>query len=192
MMSEEFILSDKTQRLTYSALMCAILVVSTLWFKFTLPGTDMLVTTQVFFVLLIGQLLPVRYCFLTVGLYILLGLCGLPVFSATVGPAVLATPSFGYLLGFLLAAPCVALALRRLSGVWGRIAASAIGIIVMYVIALGYIACLKSLYLGAPMEAGALLAAYCFAFLPLDAVKGVLAALLAQRLEKPLKLNRAA
>ena len=45
-------MNDKTKLITYSALMCAILIISTLWFKFTLPGTDVLFTTQVLFVLL--------------------------------------------------------------------------------------------------------------------------------------------
>ena len=183
-------MNDKTKLITYSALMCAILIISTLWFKFTLPGTDVLFTTQVLFVLLCGQLLPCKYCFATIGLYLLLGLCGLPVFSAASGPAVLATPSFGYLLGFPFAAAAVSFFRAKLCGArWGRYAASLIGVAVLYAVALPYIACLKGLYLNAPIPVGTLLTAYCFAFLPLDILKAVLAALLGSRLEKPLRLQ---
>ncbi|MDD3411327.1 MAG: biotin transporter BioY [Eubacteriales bacterium] len=183
-------MNRKARLFTYSALMCALIIVSTLWFKFPIPGTDMLFTTQVFFILLCGQLLPPLYCLYSIGAYLLLGLVGLPVFSAVQGIAVVATPSFGYLLSFPLAAMATAWVSRRLAHQkGGRIIASLIGIVVMYVIALAYIAALKGLFLGAPIPIGTLLSAYCFAFLPLDIVKGVLAALLAARLEKPLALS---
>ena len=61
-----------------------------------------------------------------------------------------------------------------------------IGVVVSYVIALPYVAVLKGVYLNAPVPLGVLLSTYCFAFLPLDIVKAILAALLAGRLEKPL------
>lgn len=182
-------MKQKTKPLTCSALMCAVIIVSTLWFRFNLPGTDVLVTTQVFFVLLCGQMLPVRYCFYTLGLYLFLGVAGLPVFSAVSGPTVLATPSFGYLLSFPFAAAAVAALSKRLADKkWGRYAAAFAGLAVSYAIALAYIAALKGIYLSAPLPLSTLLGAYCFAFLPLDAVKAVLAALVGQRLEKPLKL----
>ncbi|MEG0270133.1 MAG: hypothetical protein RR821_07750, partial [Clostridia bacterium] len=60
-------MNRQVKMLSYSALMCALIIVSTLWFKFGIPGTDVLVTTQVFFVLLCGQLLPTRYCLYTMG-----------------------------------------------------------------------------------------------------------------------------
>ena len=182
---------NQTKLLTYSALMCAVLVVSTLWFKFTLPGTDVLFTTQVLFVLLCGQILPVRYCLLSSGLYMLLGLCGLPVFSAVSGPSVVLTPSFSYLLGFPFAAACVAIIVKRRDGLLGRVVASVAGLVVLYVVALAYIAALKALYLSSPIGFGALVTSYCLAFLPLDLVKAVLAALLGKRLEKPLRLTMA-
>ena len=94
--------------LCYSALMCALIIVSTLWIRFPIPGTDVMFTTQVFFVLLCGQLLPPRYCLYTLLLYVGMGLAGVPVFSSICGPAVLSTPSFGYLLGFIVAAPAEA------------------------------------------------------------------------------------
>ena len=133
-----------------------------------------------FFVLLCGLLLPPRYCFYTLGAYLLLGLIGLPVFTATVGPAVIATPSFGYLIAFPFEAAVTSAAASRLADKkWGRYAAVLIGVVVSYAIALSYVAVLKGVYLNAPVPLGVLLSAYCFAFLPLDIVKAVLAALLA-------------
>ena len=185
-------MTKQVRLLTYSALMCALIIVSTLWLKFSIPGTDTMVTTQVFFVLLCGFLLPPRYCLYTLGVYLLLGLIGLPVFSATVGPAVIATPSFGYLISFPFSAMSVSALSKNLSAnKWGRYAAALAGVAVSYAIALPYIAALKAGYLNAPLPLGMLLSAYCFAFLPLDIVKAVLAAALAGRLEKPLRLSEA-
>lgn len=184
-------MQSRTKRLTSCALMCTLMIVSTLWLKFTIPGTDMLVTTQVFFVLLCGQLLPARDCLYAIGTYLLLGLIGLPVFSATAGLGVVLTPSFGYLLGFPVAACVTSAITHRSGGMLGRSLGSFAGVLVIYLIALPYIAALKGLYLNAPMDIGALLAAYCFAFLPLDAAKAVLAAWLGRRLQKPLGLTAA-
>lgn len=182
-------MTRQVRLLTLSALMCTLIIVSTLWIKFTIPGTDVMFSSQVFFVLLCGLLLPPRYCFYTLGAYLLLGLIGLPVFTATVGPAVIATPSFGYLVAFPFEAAAASVAAGRLADKkWGRYAAVLIGVVVSYAIALPYVAVLKGVYLNAPVPFGVLLSAYCFAFLPLDIVKAVLAALLAGRLEKPLDL----
>ncbi|MDD3334195.1 MAG: biotin transporter BioY [Eubacteriales bacterium] len=182
-------MEKKTVLLTYSALMCALIIVSTLWFKFSIPGTDVLVTLQVFFILLCGLLLPVKYCFYAIGAYLFIGLMGAPVFSSISGPAVLAMPTFGYLLGFPFAAATISMLRKK----WGNLPGHDLiavggGIVVQYTIALCYIAVLKGIFLGAPVPFSVLLTSYCLAFLPLDIAKGVLAALLAGRLRKALKL----
>lgn len=179
---------SKAQAIAYPALMCAMLIVSTLWLKFSIPGTEILFTTQVFFVLLCGQLLPPRYCVYAIGAYLALGLIGLPVFSATQGLAVVATPTFGYLLGFPFGAVATSLCQKAMKGKTGsRYLASLAGILTMYLIALPYIALLKGLFLSAPVPASVLFSAYFLPFLPMDLIKGWLAALAAARLQKVLK-----
>lgn len=180
----------QTQQISYCALMCALLVISTLWIKFHIPGTSILFTTQVFFILLCGQLFTPSYCLYAIGAYLALGLIGLPVFSATQGPAVMATPTFGYLLAFPFSAMAVSWFLRHFSNFSGsRYAASLAGIVVMYLIALPYIALLNALYLKTPIPLEKLFVSFCFVFLPMDIVKGVLASLLAPRLAKALQLS---
>ena len=49
-------MTRQVRLLTLSALMCALIIVSTLWLKFTIPGTDVMFSSQVFFVLLCGLL----------------------------------------------------------------------------------------------------------------------------------------
>ena len=170
-------------QMAYAALLCALIIVSTLWIKFPIPGTEILFTTQVLFVLLCGHLLTPRYCFLAIGVYMGLGLAGVPVFSATQGLAIIATPSFGYLLAFPFVAAAVSFIRIRLTDKkWAGIAASLAGLVILYAIALPYIALLKGLYLSTPISTGTLLSAYCLPFLPLDILKAVLAAWLAKRL----------
>lgn len=175
--------------LTVSALMCGLLAVSTLWLKFPLPGTDVLLTTQVLFVLLCGQLLPPRYCLLAIGGYLALGLCGVPVFSATQGVGVVITPTFGYLLAFPFAAWLEACCLRWFPGrgLGWRMLSAACGLALLYAIALGYIAALKGLYQKTPVGLSQLMIVYCLAFLPLDAGKAALAAVLGRRLSRLLR-----
>ncbi len=167
-----------TKMLCYCALLCALIIVSTLLFRFTIPGSDVMVTLQVFFVLLCGQLLPVKYCLYTTGAYLLAGLLGLPVFTAVSGPAVMTTPSFGYLLGFPAAA--VVCAMVRSKG--SRYLASFAGIVVMYAFAAGYVFLLGTLYLPESVSAASVLTSYVLIFLPLDVLKGIGAAWLGRRL----------
>ena len=61
-------------------------------------------TMQFLFVLLAGFLLGARRGAICVGIYLAVGLSGIPVFAAGGGPAYLIRPTFGFLLGFVFAA----------------------------------------------------------------------------------------
>lgn len=69
--------------------------------KMLLPFSPVPVTGQTFAVLMIGALFGPRRGCLSVIVYIIQGLMGLPVFALGAGPAVLAGPTGGYLLGFI-------------------------------------------------------------------------------------------
>lgn len=173
----------KAKLLTHSAMMCALLIISTMWFKFAIPGTDIQFTTQVLFVLLCGQILPPKYCLASMGTYIAIGIAGVPVFSATHGLAVIATPSFGYLISFPIASMTVSFITgRKQKSHSRRYAASLIGVMVIYAIALLYIAFLNAFYFGSPISVSFLFQVYCLAFLPMDILKGVIAAFLGGKL----------
>ncbi len=65
------------------------------------------ITLQTMFVLLSGYLLGFFYGALSQILYLLIGLLGFPVFAQGGGPAYVLKPTFGYLMGFPLAAATV-------------------------------------------------------------------------------------
>lgn len=74
-------------------------------FAFYLPFSPVPITGQTFAVLLTGAVLGSRRGGLSLALYILEGLVGLPVFAGgTGGMAVLFGPTAGYLIGFIPAA----------------------------------------------------------------------------------------
>ncbi len=88
--------------LTYVALMAALLAVCA-WI--TIPFGPVPFTMQTFGLFAALALLGGQRGTLTVAVYLLLGLVGLPVFSGFgAGPAALLGPTGGFLLGFLLSA----------------------------------------------------------------------------------------
>ncbi|HWP82739.1 MAG TPA: biotin transporter BioY [Bacteroidota bacterium] len=85
-----------------------------------IPHQPVPYTLQTFFVLLAGALLGARRGFMSMSLYLLVGLLGLPVFSgAGFGLARILGPTGGYLLAFPLAALVIGfITNRRGSFVW--------------------------------------------------------------------------
>lgn len=181
--------SGRIELLCYSALLCALIVVSTLWLRFPVPGTDTLLTTQTFFVLLCGQLLPPRYCLYTLLLYVLMGTLGLPAFSGVCGPGVIATPSFGYLLGFIVAAPLEAWLLKKSPKTSFRaILAALISLLAVYAVALPYILFLNEFVTSKSVPFFAVATGYFLIFLPPDLAKALLAVWAGRRMRKILRL----
>ncbi|HHU52682.1 MAG TPA: biotin transporter BioY [Clostridiaceae bacterium] len=88
------------RQITVCAFMIAVLIVCT-QISFNLPG-GIPVTMQTFAIALIGFLVGSKMGIFIVGVYLLLGLIGLPVFSNFgSGPAKLVGPTGGYLIGFI-------------------------------------------------------------------------------------------
>ena len=100
-------------------------------------------TMQLFFVLLAGFVLGSRRAALSVAIYLLVGLLGIPVFAAGGGLAYLIRPTFGFLLGFIFAALFTGRLSDGKKGVvrrnlfaafWGMMAYYFCGVIYFYVI----------------------------------------------------------
>ncbi len=75
------------------------------WISFPLPFSQVPIVLANLFVILSGAILGKKLGVISQLVYLLLGLAGAPVFAQfTSGPAALAGPSGGYLVGYLLAA----------------------------------------------------------------------------------------
>ena len=104
--------------------------------KIQVPFWPVPMTMQSLVVLLIGLAYGSRLGIATVLLYLAQGLAGLPVFAgASAGPAYMAGPTGGYLVGFVLAAGCTGwLAERGWDRTLGRAAAAiTIGHVLLFV-----------------------------------------------------------
>ncbi len=85
--------------------LAALFVGLSAWLSFPIPGTDIPQTGQTVAVLAVGALLGARQGPLAIGLYLLLGAVGLPLYSdGGSGWSVLFGSSVGYFTGFVLAA----------------------------------------------------------------------------------------
>mgnify|MGYP000054354430 CR=1 FL=1 len=93
------------------ALVIAGAALLTLSAKVNIPFYPVPMTMQTFAVLVIGMGFGPSLAIGTVGLYLMLGALGLPVFSGTpergIGWAYMAGPTGGYLLGFIVASGIV-------------------------------------------------------------------------------------
>ncbi|MEV5958685.1 biotin transporter BioY [Streptomyces sp. NPDC051987] len=132
------------------------------------PGSPVPVTGQTFAALLVGTALGARRGLLSLTLYALAGLAGVPWFaSGTSGVSV----SFGYILGMMLASAVVGALARRGAdrGVLRMAGTMLLGEAVIYAIGVPYLA------YAADLSASAAIAAGLTPFLIGDAVKAALA-----------------
>ena len=95
----------KTHDLTKMAICITLLCISS-YVSFPLPLSPVMITTQTIIINLIALILTPKQAFVTVSLYIIMGLIGLPVFSGGAsGLAKILSPTGGFIMGFLIAAP---------------------------------------------------------------------------------------
>lgn len=91
---------SKTQAMVYCAMFTVLIAVGA-FIKIPVPVVPF--TLQFLFTMLAGLLLGGRLGAVSVGIYMLLGLAGLPIFSEGGGIWYLFKPSFGYIIGFCIA-----------------------------------------------------------------------------------------
>lgn len=130
--------------LAYGGLFTALIAAGA-FIKITIPvqPVPMHFTLQFFFVLLSALLLGAKRSLLCVCTYLIVGLCGLPVFATGGGLAYILKPTFGFLIGFAAAGYVTGRVyeIRRrptfpwllFSAFWGLIADYACGMIYFYV-----------------------------------------------------------
>ncbi|MEZ3181435.1 biotin transporter BioY [Streptomyces pimonensis] len=133
------------------------------------PGSPVPVTGQTFAALLVGTALGARRGFASLAVYALVGAAGVPWFAE--GKSGLGMPSFGYVLGMLLASVVVGALARRGAdrSVWRTAGTMVLGSAVIYAVGVPYLA------LATGMSAPAAIAAGLTPFLVGDALKAALA-----------------
>jgi biotin transport system substrate-specific component len=171
------------------AVFAALVAGSALIAAIPVGGLGVPITVQTLAVMLTGLALGPGRAFAAVGLYVLLGLAGLPIFSGgRSGLGILAGPSAGYIIGFPLAAAAVgwlaAVVLRRTAGRPGKIRAvllfaAAMVSSIIFIHGLGILGMMVNAKLSLSAAFLADLAYY-----PGDVIKNVLAVTIALSLHK--------
>lgn len=133
------------------------------------PGSPVPVTGQTFAALLVGTALGARRGLFALALYAMVGAAGVPWFAE--GGSGIGMPSFGYVLGMLLAAVVVGSLARRGAdrSAWRMAGTMLLGSAVIYAVGVPYLA------LATGMSASAAVAAGLTPFLMGDALKAALA-----------------
>ena len=149
-------------------------------------------TLQFLFTTLAGLLLGGRLGAISVGVYILLGLMGLPIFASGGGIAYIFQPSFGYIPGFMLGAWLTGRIANKVPapGMGRLLAANFAGLGVVYLLGMAYYYLMSNFYLGSPIGLWPLFL-YCFLLaVPGDILLCFLGAFLAKRLIPIIRKER--
>jgi biotin transport system substrate-specific component len=170
--------TDSRLRAARASLAClfAALCAAGAFIALPIPGTPIPVVIQNLFVVLAGLLLGPLWGGASVLLFLALGALGFPVFSGGRGGfAHIAGPTGGYIIGYLVAAFFAGLVARK-RGLFRSSLASILGFALILALGVLRLKLLKNVDWGKALAAGVL------PFLPGDAVKAILAALVATRL----------
>ena len=179
---------SSTTRMTTAALMTALTAVSA---YLVIPIGPVPITMQSGVVLSAGALLGSRWGALSQGVYLVMGLIGVPVFAGgRSGPGAILSPTFGYLIGFLAAAFVTGWYLERRAQPMLRhiVIAMLAGLIALHLFGLTYLFFHLNVIIGQAAPVRTVLSAGLF-FLPVDAVKMALAAMIVHALRKRLTLS---
>lgn len=140
------------------------------------------ITLQAIFTLLAGLMLGARVGAMSQLIYVLLGLVGLPIFSdGTGGLTHIISPSFGYLIGFIISAFVIGKIVEHSEKITfvKMFSACILGIIIIYLIGIPYLYIILKNVLVKNVTFGYVLKIGFLVFVPGDLLKAVVASLLA-------------
>lgn len=149
-----------------------------------IPIEPMVITLQLFFVTLSGMLLGARRGAFSCAVYMLMGLCGIPVFTQGGGIGYVLKPSFGYIIAFILGSFIAGkIAFGREKPSYTRLFAAMLACLaVVYAIGIVYFIVIMKFYLGKTLTFNSVFMSLFVLLLPGDLITGTLAVLISKRL----------
>lgn len=165
-------MQSKTQKMALVSMFAVLTIIGA---KIAIPIPQVSFTLQVFFVILSGLILGSKLGFLSQFIYIAIGLTGIPIFSTGGGISYIFKPSFGYIIGFAVAA----FVAGKIKELWGSkkptyfklFASSFIGLVSCYVFGVTYLILYTNVLQGANSNVQGILISGFLAFIPLDLIK---------------------
>lgn len=143
-------------------------------------------TLQFLFTNLAGILLGKKYGSISVGVYVLIGLLGIPIFTGGGGPSYILNPTFGYLVGMCAGAFVAGFVCEKARSYEFKTTflAGILNMITVYLIGFPYFLVIMKLYLGSDTAISALFVTGCLMTVPADILKCVISSFLAKRIHR--------
>jgi len=171
----------KTTTMTRIALMAAVLCILAP-ISIPVPVSSVALTLATFVLYLMAYILKPRQVLTVVGIYLLLGAIGLPVFSGYMaGISRFAAPGGGYLIGYLFLAGISSWFVQKYSAVSMQVIGMFLGTLVMYTLGTLWMANTTGISFLSALPAGMLV------FLPLDILKIILASYIGRKIRLYIK-----
>ncbi len=172
-----------------NTILCALFIALTVvgaYIKIPLPFVPF--SLQTLFVILAGMVLGAKYGALSMGIYMLLGLLGLPVFTGGGGFAYVLKPTFGYIIGFVVSAFATGVIINKFENPKfnNYVTAGVFGMAMIYIFGMGYYYILTNFMLGTPIDTSVFFVYFFLLTLPGDIVKCLAAASVAVTLKRVL------
>lgn len=170
--------------LSLSAIMLALMIVGS---KISIPLPMVSLTLQTFMVFLIPQIVGRKNGFIIMLTYMVLGLLGLPIFSTGGGLSYVFTPSFGFIIGFILSQVIICSSDNKAFNLCFRFVA----LFLIYFVGTIYMYFILNFYLGITSSISYVLMVGVVPFIIKDIISFVLADILAYRLRSTLRYQNA-
>lgn len=174
-----------TTQMAYCVVFSVLIIVGA-FIKIPVPVVPF--TLQIFFVYMAGMVLGPKLGAVSAGIYALLGLVGLPVFAEGGGIWYIFKPSFGYIIGFIVAAYVIGLMTSKSGfGSFGKILLALFtGLLIDYAIGMFYYYIISNFVIDSPIGIWPLFL-YCFLLaVPGDIVLCFIAAIVIKRVKPQL------
>ena len=175
----------KQAKQTKNLILCAMfttLIVAGTFIKIPLPILPF--TMQFFFTMLAAMILGGRWGAISVALYMVLGLIGLPVFTEGGGIWYVFKPSFGYIIGYVIGTYVTGKMVEMKDGYklgWLTLS-NLTGVIIVYVVGMIYYYIICNYVIDTPIGVMKVFVYCCLLIIPKDIVLCVITAIIAKRL----------
>ena len=155
----------------------------------SLPIGPVPISLQTFFVLLSGIILGSRKAMFSQIVYVILGLIGLPIFAGfSGGLQTIFKPSFGFIIGFIIAAYVVGkISERKSNSIKNMSIAVITGSLIMYVVGIPYMYYILNIILSKSLDIIQIMKIGMFMFIPGDIVKAIVVVLIGKKLQGKLE-----
>lgn len=171
-------MKNKIKDTSLISLFAGLIAVSS-YLVIPLPFSPVPITAQTIIIMLAGTFLKPFKALTSVGIFIFLGIAGLPVFSkGQSGLGVIAGPTGGYLIGFLLAVYIISILVHKKHSFKNLLITFSLGTALIYFLGIFWLSFSLNISLKKAIITGLL------PFIPGDIIKIIFASLLAKKLKK--------